>query len=164
LKTYIQGIVYFKNEKHGELGEAVDINCTACICRTKTSRAFYRQMPRLVCYKHIFLSHLFYPHWWSKTYLISTVTKMYFFPTSFILIGEVKRTLPHFDLYLLFLHLFYPHCTSFRLVFITSACILSSLVKQNLPHFDWCWLLLLYTHYFPHHSLALLVGSQPEIK
>jgi hypothetical protein len=36
LKTYIQWIVYFKKEKHGELGggrETVDINCTACICR-----------------------------------------------------------------------------------------------------------------------------------
>ena len=35
LRTHLQWIVYFKKEKHGELGEggAVDINCTACICR-----------------------------------------------------------------------------------------------------------------------------------
>ena len=34
LKTYIQWIVYFKKEKHGELGGgAVDINCTVCVFR-----------------------------------------------------------------------------------------------------------------------------------
>ena len=35
LKTNIQCIVYFKKEKHGEFGGggAVDINCTAYICR-----------------------------------------------------------------------------------------------------------------------------------